>query len=100
MPSEEFVISFARLTVFLLMFLNGAKIPLRVFSMHSRRALLVRGALAALVLVPLSTLLILGCVDLPVNVASALALPPALIPDNSMLRLNCAACSSASHNIC
>ncbi len=65
----------ARVTVFALMLLNGLTIPVRdLFSLQRKPALLIRSMVAVIVLVPGVVLVILMSVELPVEVATGLAL--------------------------
>jgi BASS family bile acid:Na+ symporter len=73
--NEDFLMGLARVTVFVLMLLNGARIPIRnLFSLQSQPALLIRSMLAAILLVPGVVLMILLLADLPIEVATGLAL--------------------------
>jgi len=75
MLDEDFLMGLARITVFVLMLLNGARIPMRdLFSLQRKPALLIRSMGAVILLVPGVVLMILLLVDLPIEVATGLAL--------------------------
>ena len=75
MMDEHWLMGLARVTVFALMLQNGLRIPVRdLFSLQRKHALLIRSMVAVIVLVPGVVLVILMLVELPVEVATGLAL--------------------------
>jgi BASS family bile acid:Na+ symporter len=75
MLNEESLMNLARVTVFTLMLMNGATIPVRsLFSMQGNTALMLRSIIAAIVLVPGAVLVILLCFNLPIEVTTGMAL--------------------------
>ena len=75
MMDEPILMHFARVTVFALMLMNGVTIPAQdLFSLQRKLTLLIRSMVAVIVLVPVVVLVILMSFDLPVEVATGLAL--------------------------
>ena len=75
MLDEHWLMGLARVTVFALMLLNGLTIPIQdLFCLQRKPALLIRSMVAVIALVPGVVLVILMLVDLPVEVATGLAL--------------------------
>lgn len=74
MLDEDTLMGLARVTVFVLMLLNGIRIPVRDLFSVRKPALLVGSMTAVILLVPAVVLMILLLIDLPIEVATGLAL--------------------------
>jgi BASS family bile acid:Na+ symporter len=74
MLDEDTLMGLARVTVFVLMLLNGIRIPVRDLFSVRKPALLVGSMTAVILLVPTVVLMILLLIDLPIEVATGLAL--------------------------